>query len=34
MLTDEQVKFYHENGYLGLENVVPMAQIKAGAPRR
>ena len=28
MLTDEQVKFYHENGYLGLENVVPMAQIE------
>jgi ectoine hydroxylase-related dioxygenase (phytanoyl-CoA dioxygenase family) len=28
MLTDEQVKFYHDNGYLGLENVVPMAQIE------
>ncbi len=28
MLTNEQVKFYQDNGYLGLENVVPMAQIE------
>ena len=28
MVTAEQINFYRANGYLGIENVIPMAQIK------
>ena len=28
MLTQEQVQYYHENGYIGIENVLTSAEIQ------